>query len=116
MFEGISAMTLVSRDIQRSLEFYRALGLDLVGTYDAGRFVTLRLGTHMLNLSEEPAADSVRFWGRVIVYVADVDALYQRVVEAGLKPSAPPRDARWGERYFHISDPDGHEFSFARPL
>ncbi|MGH8701888.1 MAG: VOC family protein, partial [Burkholderiales bacterium] len=27
-----------------------------------------------------------------------------------------PADAPWGERYFHISDPDGHELSFARPL
>ncbi|MEE9270499.1 MAG: VOC family protein, partial [Candidatus Krumholzibacteria bacterium] len=24
--------------------------------------------------------------------------------------------AEWGERYFHITDPDGHELSFARPL
>jgi uncharacterized glyoxalase superfamily protein PhnB len=27
-----------------------------------------------------------------------------------------PRDAEWGERFFHLSDPDGHELSFARPL
>jgi len=27
-----------------------------------------------------------------------------------------PRDASWGERYFHMPDPDGHELSFARPL
>ncbi len=27
-----------------------------------------------------------------------------------------PRDASWGERYFHMRDPDGHELSFARPL
>jgi uncharacterized glyoxalase superfamily protein PhnB len=26
-----------------------------------------------------------------------------------------PRDAPWGERYFHMRDPDGHELSFARP-
>ena len=30
-------------------------------------------------------------------------------------PNAP-RDAEWGERYFHITDPDGHELSFARPV
>ncbi|MHC4164482.1 MAG: VOC family protein, partial [Planctomycetota bacterium] len=29
---------------------------------------------------------------------------------------AAPADAEWGERYFHITDPDGHELSFARPL
>jgi len=27
-----------------------------------------------------------------------------------------PADAPWGERYFHILDPDGHELSFARRL
>ena len=27
-----------------------------------------------------------------------------------------PRDATWGERYFHIVDPDGHELSFAQPI
>ena len=25
-------------------------------------------------------------------------------------------DAEWGEHYFHIADPDGHELSFAKPL
>jgi uncharacterized glyoxalase superfamily protein PhnB len=27
-----------------------------------------------------------------------------------------PHDAEWGERYFHVTDPDGHELSFAWPL
>src|ERR1700737_4496053 len=27
-----------------------------------------------------------------------------------------PHDAEWGERFFHLIDPDGHELSFARPL
>jgi hypothetical protein len=27
-----------------------------------------------------------------------------------------PRDASWGERYFHMLDEDGHELSFARQL
>jgi len=37
-------------------------------------------------------------------------------LEHGLAPTTTPEDATWGERYFHISDPDGHELSFARPL
>jgi hypothetical protein len=24
-----------------------------------------------------------------------------------------PQDAPWGERFFHVTDPDGHELSFA---
>ena len=33
-----------------------------------------------------------------------------------LTPDTEPRDAEWGERFFHVTDPDGHELSFARPL
>jgi uncharacterized GH25 family protein len=28
----------------------------------------------------------------------------------------PPRDAAWGERFFHITEPDGHELGFAELL
>ena len=45
-----------------------------------------------------------------------MDAPYARALAAGLRPEAPPRDAEWGERYFHIADPDGRQLSFARPL
>jgi uncharacterized glyoxalase superfamily protein PhnB len=48
--------------------------------------------------------------------VEDVDAMYRRVIEAGFAPHAPPADAPWGERYFHLTDPDGHEISLAKPL
>ena len=27
-----------------------------------------------------------------------------------------PVDAKWGERYFHVLDPDGYRLSFATPL
>ena len=53
---------------------------------------------------------------RVIFHVDDVDALYAVVLAGGFAPEAPPRDASWGERYFHLTDPDGHALSFAKPL
>ena len=52
----------------------------------------------------------------MIFHVADVDAFRGRALAAGCRPSTAPRDAEWGERFFHLSDPDGHELSFARPL
>jgi uncharacterized glyoxalase superfamily protein PhnB len=42
--------------------------------------------------------------------------VHARALAAGLSPETDPADAPWGERYFHLSDPDGHELSFARPL
>ena len=52
----------------------------------------------------------------VIFYVSDVDALYERAILLRLHLNHAPRDAAWGERYFHLTDPDGHEVSFARLL
>ncbi len=59
--------------------------------------------------------DRVTHWGRLIFYVMDVDALWNHLKERGFHPEVP-RDACWGERYFHMPDPDGHELSFARPI
>ncbi len=41
---------------------------------------------------------------------------YASVIAAGYRPDTAPRDAEWGERFFHLTDPDGHELSFAWPL
>jgi uncharacterized glyoxalase superfamily protein PhnB len=51
-----------------------------------------------------------------VFWVEDVDAMYQRALAARFVAASAPVDAPWGERYFHIHDPDGHELSFARPL
>ena len=63
-----------------------------------------------------PKDAQISWWGRAIFYVDDVDAMYARALDEGFTPEAPPQNARWGERYFHLTDPDGHELSFARPL
>lgn len=55
-------------------------------------------------------------WGRCVVHVSDVDETYRAAVEGGLEPEFAPRDADWGERYFHLRDPSGHELSFARRI
>jgi len=54
-------------------------------------------------------------WGRLIFHVPDVDRFWGYLKGKGLLPEAP-RDASWGERYFHLSDPDGHELSIAHPI
>jgi len=114
--EGLSAVTLATGDMTRAVAFYAALGFELIqGGRDAA-FTTFRAGAQYLNITAEGAPRERGWWGRAIFYVSDVDALYRRAVERGLAPDFPPRDARWGERYFHITDPDGHEISFARPL
>ena len=53
--------------------------------------------------------------GRIIFYVEDVDWFWAHINEKDFGP-ARPRDAAWGEWYFHLHDPDGHELSFAQPI
>ncbi len=116
MIESVSAITLATHDMGRAVRFYRALGFDVIRGGATATFTSFRAGTGYLNLTAQPAHRQWSWWGRVVFHVADVDALYRRAVAKGLDPQTPPRDAEWGERYFHITDPDGHELSFARPV
>jgi catechol 2,3-dioxygenase-like lactoylglutathione lyase family enzyme len=113
--EGLSAVTLATRDMAAAVRFYRALGFEPVYGGEEAGFTSFRAGAGFLNLTAEAPDAEIAWWGRAIFHVADVDALYRRALEAGLAPHAPPRDAPWGERFFHLTDPDGHEISLARP-
>jgi catechol 2,3-dioxygenase-like lactoylglutathione lyase family enzyme len=114
--EGISAVSLVTHDMARSVRFYCALGFTTRHGGEQASFTSLHAGSGYLNLIALPPGGRRSWWGRVIFYVSDVDAFHARAVAAGLKPDTAPADAPWGERFFHLTDPDGHELSFARPF
>ena len=116
--ESLSAVTLATADMSASVAFYDALGFELAfGGADAD-FSTFRVGpSSYLNLQLDRGWSApARVWGRVIVWVDDVDAVHARALAAGFEPAMAPSDAPWGERYFHVLDPAGHELSIARPL
>ena len=115
--EGLSAVTLLTVDMVVSVAFYEALGFPLLYGGPEAPFTSFRVGDGYLNLQLDTVGPPRRtVWGRVVFRVDDVDAMYRRVLAAGFKPETSPADASWGERYFHVRDPDGHELSFARPL
>ncbi|MDH3473567.1 MAG: VOC family protein [Rhodospirillales bacterium] len=45
--------------------------------------------------------------------VDDVDAAYDRAVQAGAAATMPPADMFWGDRYGRLTDPFGHVWSLA---
>jgi hypothetical protein len=96
--------------------FYQTRGFVLRDGGETASFSSLAAGPCSVNLIARPAEQRWSWWGRVIFYVADVDALYRHALALGLRPDTAPCDAPWGERYFHRTAPDGHELSFARPL
>ena len=114
--ECISAVTFVIQDMERSVEFYRTLGFQLFHGGEDARFTSFRAGNSYLNLIVGSSDQQHPWTGRVIFYTSDVDALYEHAILHGLRPEAEPRNAEWGECFFHLTDPDGHQISFAKPL
>lgn len=113
--EALSAVTLAVRDMARAAAFYEALGFERLYGGPESDFTSYAAGAGYLNIFTSDAVPPPG-WGRAIFYVSDVDAFYRHALARGLRPDFAPSDAPWGERYFHITDPDGHEISFARPL
>lgn len=115
MIPRLSAITFAVRHMREAMEFYTKFGFEVIyGGHESG-FSSLRMGDAFVNLQLRPDYTPCA-WGRIIFWVDDVDALYQSITAQGLTPTTSPRDASWGERYFHINDPNGHELSFAKPL
>ena len=110
----ISAVTLAVRSMRRSVGFYRRLGFEVVHGGEQSDFTSLRSGDAFVNLALSPSYQE-HWWGRAILRVDDADVHFEALRSEGLEPDTP-RDASWGERFFHVNDPDGHELSFAALL
>jgi catechol 2,3-dioxygenase-like lactoylglutathione lyase family enzyme len=116
--DSINAITLVTADMAASVAFYRVLDAEVVFGGPQNSFTTLKFNQEQfLNLQMDPTwTRPDRVWGRFILWVDDVDAMHDAFRSAGFTPTMAPSDAVWGERYFHILDPAGHEVSIARQI
>lgn len=114
MINHISAVTFAVRAMPEAIAFYTRLGFTPVYGGPEARFSSLRAGEAFVNLILTPGY-APTWWGRTIFRVDDVDALHQTLTARGLTPN-PPQNGSWGERYFHLTDPNGHELSFAQLL
>ena len=74
-----------------------------------------------LNLRINEVAAEATHWSRIIFYVDDVDELFdymendETISRLGNLESKPV-NAAWGERFFHVLDPDDYKLSFATPI
>jgi catechol 2,3-dioxygenase-like lactoylglutathione lyase family enzyme len=113
---SISAITLATHDMARAVAFYTAIGFRQLYGGPEAPFTSFAAGPNYLNLILQPQDRTWTWWGRAIFEVSDVDVFYAQLLRIGVSPAAPPRDADWAERFFHLVDPDGHEISFMTPL
>ena len=132
----ISAVTLIIENMERSCRFYSQIpGLKLVyGGSSDDTFTTFELEEEhiskmCLNLELSIINNNNNHWhqrkrknfGRIIFYTEDVDGLYSyfrsnKNISNLISFENEPANAAWGERYFHIREPDGYQLSFAKPI
>jgi uncharacterized glyoxalase superfamily protein PhnB len=126
--EGYHSLTpsLTVRGATDAIEFYkrafgaveksRALAPDGKRLWHA----ELQIGDSRLMLTDEmpemgghaPAhTGAVGF--SVWLYVEDVDAVFDRAIEAGAKSQMPVNDTFWGDRFGGLQDPFGHNWAIA---
>ncbi|OBG82509.1 glyoxalase [Mycobacterium sp. E802] len=109
---------IVTKDLHRSLDFYRLLGLEAPQPDGPHVEVALPGGNRLAFDTEEVIAGMLPGWtpptgpGRVALAFgldapADVDELYERLTGAGHTGTLTPFDAPWGQRYATVEDPDG---------
>ena len=131
----ISAVTLIIKNMKKSCNFYSQIPgfrlvyggtpIDTFTTYQIGEgnpplYINLELDV-VATINSNHDAHNKRQFGRIIFHTVDVDELYSYLKSnAGISNTITfenePRDAPWGERYFHIREPDGYQLSFAKPM
>jgi len=107
---------LLVRDLGRSLDYYRALGF--VVLRQEKTFAVVAWEEHRLFLDRRddlPAPSAVPAMN-VRVMLPDVDRVWARANELGLRIVAPIENRYYGLRDFTVVDPDGFGIRFATRL
>jgi catechol 2,3-dioxygenase-like lactoylglutathione lyase family enzyme len=122
----LDVIGIVVSDIPRSLAFYRLLGLEIPHTDETENHVeiVLRNGLRfawdkleMIQTFDPTASIQPHSIGAFLCSSSsEVDATYQRLLEAGYEGHKAPWDAFWGQRYAIVKDPDGHTVDFFAAL
>ena len=109
---------IFTRDIDRSVAFYRKLGFELLRDEDG--FVELGWEGHRLFLSDElkekMTSGTGLPQGNIRVMVPNVDDYWALSQELGARILSPITDQSYGLRDFTIADPDGFGVRFATRL
>ena len=119
----ISAVTLLVSNMKRSVDFYSKIpDFKIVYGGSEAQFTSFLIDNAVksylnLKLNKTHSTD----FGRIIFYTDDVDDLFaymqdDKIISELGKFESKPEDAVWGERFFHVLDPDGYKLSFATPL
>lgn len=127
-----TGLNLVAKDLQATLAFYRALGVEIpddkVWRTESGPHhtegVAIGSGAEIEIDSEALASEynagyreapSATMLGFHVSTREAVDATHDRLVAAGYRSRQAPCDAFWGARFAVVADPDGRDVGLMSP-
>jgi catechol 2,3-dioxygenase-like lactoylglutathione lyase family enzyme len=104
----LNQITVGSVDLAKSEEFYLALGLRLI-VKDEEHYLRFECPVGEATFSVERVG-SVPPDEQTTIYFEsdDLDDVYSRLVDAGIRVDQPPQDMPWLWREARLLDPDGH--------
>jgi lactoylglutathione lyase len=122
-YERVDYVILYVRDLDRSISFYRdVIGLPFKFTESGyAEFATEGTKFALYDRAGLPAligreGTDPEATMEVAFLVGDVDVEARRLTEAGVSVLSGPLDRPWGQRTFHLLDPDGHVVELAQDL
>jgi catechol 2,3-dioxygenase-like lactoylglutathione lyase family enzyme len=122
---NLDALGIVSRDIAKSIAFYKILGVDLIQKGEPDHFegstpsgVRVMLDSVSLMKRLHPGWQEPSGCGVILCFVQNsppaVDALYANFLAAEFTGLTAPWDAFWGQRHASVLDPDGNQIDCLR--
>lgn len=125
--EGFHTVTpyLVVRDAAGAIDFYKqAFGAEelfrLEGPPGKIGHAEIKIGDSIIMLADEMESGNCRspqsLGGtavNILLYVKDVDQVFNQAVAAGAEVAMPLDDMFWGDRYGQVTDPFGHSWALA---
>jgi catechol 2,3-dioxygenase-like lactoylglutathione lyase family enzyme len=122
----LNAIGIVVSDMERSIAFYRSLGLKPETLGEGHVEASMPSGTRLMFDTEEVIASFRDDWSRAngnqvslafeCATPSEVDEVYERVTGEGFPGVKEPWDAFWGQRYALLLDPDGVEINLYAAL
>ena len=107
--------------IERSLDFYRAIGFSQQWIYkpdptlEDPAYCTIEKDGCEVHLSSHSGDGA--YGCAVFIACEDVDAIYDTIKETlGDSVGLPPTDQTWNQREFYLTDPDNHSIRFCGPI
>ena len=101
---------LVAHDVARMVDFLKQ-AFGGTGDFRADRPCEIRIGDSLVMVSEVGVRAAMPAF--LYLYVDDIDATYERAMEAGAESIEEPQDMPYGDRRCMVKDPGGNVWQVA---